>query len=1401
MNQTLNKLKYFSILFCVAILHSKGYAQTMITSFEDQKDMQKIYASEGVDFSRSTDFTSNGAFSCKAIFPANGGTLSINNIETIYVRNIESSHVSQAEVILYFLWTNETANISLIVEDSLDQTFTKQFILKKGANHVQLSLNEAKKVDLSKIKSIGLHTDKKHVFYIDYITLDQYQPVLEKLGRWDVEYSTEIKTSHYPWGSELVSGPIESYSISPVFDGRGIIELAQRLDLDFQVTTLGRSAGAEKYGFGDFYMRRSPGYAGDSTTFNLVHRYIAEDLLFSPEFDVIIWPGIHAWESYPAQIRNALLERVRKGTGLVLLYPISDESNSNLWEISPLKSTEAGNAQSRIKDAEISMMPDKFDTTKWVQTKAHYITRGIAFEAFPWGNMGVYPYQKNQSDVLIESSKGNPVLAVSNYGKGRVVAMAYPERGFLPRVDDPWETGLNYAYWEYMWSLVARSVVWVSDREPETFIKEAIRTTEGLTIKLENVIEDVSVNVQVLDDFGAIEEEISTSLRLKQTQLDIKFSKTLHGGKHLVNIQLKGDRGVYDWYSFMFSTGKIAEIVSVEKDKSELSVGEKVKTSVVVKADDLMEGMVTARLFDNYGRLVDEIAQEITIDGEEKINIVLNSENILTNLGKSDYILYVNGNQTDHKTIEHFFMQSRIWDDYDVTMYHFGPNPLPGVWPAVDRQLQELNVTTLAAYTLSNSKHANYKVQAQTRIKGVESPDSGPDLEYYKEMKAKYLETHDKSVLKRKYGLKDSVYLNSVREDLMNKLTEWKKFSPSAYYIYEEPSVTRYNDALDLCFRKSTLEAMRNWLKEEYVSLKALNEQWGTHFTQWQDVIPDDSREAIERGNYSSWADHRTFMEICWADQFKFVQDIVNEIDPGGLVQLSGTQSASSHNGYDYSRLNKYVGQMNPYDIDNQLEYHHNFNPDLKISGQAGYGALGKGVLYDYYNHLFLKETGGSYIFWQVSNLNPDLRFCQSGVDLKAGFDEILKRGIGRLISSYEPENELKIAVHFSYPSVHASWIVDGKIAPGPQANLSNTLQQFNRNRDGWVKILHDTGQGFGFISYSDIENGSLVSNGYKVLILPMSYALSDKEVQQIEIFVKQGGIVIADALPGVMDDHTKFRSKRELAEVFGIEARTYSRDELVTPKGESKLKITKASVLANWDGRPQFLYNEYGSGRAYLLNYFMDSYTDDKLHHNTASSLMKIRKLFDKENLKSSITLTASTGDPADGVEKYSFSENGSSTRLLGLLPGKTGDSKEINLHVDKSVHLYDIRNHKYLGEGNDFKINIKASVPELFGLVQGTIDHIKVIAPPNIVCGEKVILDFEVEGKGLRSLKSTVHIDVYNPDGKKINYYSGNCDLINSLGRYSFNTALDDPSGYWKIRLTETISGLEKVVLIAVN
>ncbi len=441
----MRKYWYFVLSFYSVFSSLNSNSQAHIISFEQESNLANVAVTEGVDISRSTDFPALGAYSCKAVFPDDGGTVYLNNINTSSRRNVEIIGLNYNEVLLYFIWTNQVAHISLIVEDSLSQSFSRQYTLKQGANHLQLPFSEAEKFDVKRIKSIGLRTEHANILYLDYITFDQYQPVLNKLGRWEVEYSTDIQTPHFPWGADLASGPIKSYSISPIFDGRGIVELAERLDLDMEVTTIGRNYGAEKYGFGDFYMRRSTGFERDSTTYNLAHKYIAEDMLFDPEYDVIIWPGLHKWESYASPIRKAIMERVEKGTGLVLLYPVGG-NNSDLWDISPLKSADAYDAQKKIKDAEISTIPNELDKSKWEPTETHYITRGIAFE------------------------------------------------------------------------------------------------------------------------------------------------------------------------------------------------------------------------------------------GTRSFETVLNSGNVITNLAKSEFLLHVDGNQVDHKVANIFFLQPRIWDDYDVTMYHFGPNPVPGPW-------------------------------------------------------------------------------------------------------------------------------------------------------------------------------------------------------------------------------------------------------------------------------------------------------------------------------------------------------------------------------------------------------------------------------------------------------------------------------------------------------------------------------------------------------------------------------------------------------------------------------------------------------------------------------------------------------------------------------------------------
>jgi hypothetical protein len=55
------------------------------------------------------------------------------------------------------------------------------------------------------------------------------------------------------------------------------------------------------------------------------------------------------------------------------------------------------------------------------------------------------------------------------------------------------------------------------------------------------------------------------------------------------------------------------------------------------------------------------------------------------------------------------------------------------------------------------------------------------------------------------------------------------------------------------------------------------------------------------------------------------------------------------------------------------------------------------------------------------------------------------------------------------------------------------------------------------FLATPEIEGGAL--KDYRILILPYSIAISDREARAIEQFLERGGIVYADGATGLMDE------------------------------------------------------------------------------------------------------------------------------------------------------------------------------------------------------------------------------------------------------------------------------------------
>jgi hypothetical protein len=1373
------------LLGILSYVPDAGAELQVFGSFEDPAEVAALTASTGVHISVSNRFPAWAGNSLEVKFPAGGGNLEYGRIPEDW---------RWQESLLAFVWSLQPAELTLSLKDLAGTEFDRTYRLRPGVNHLQLPLSEVKGLNLQTVRSLSLQTGTAGTFYLDYLALDRYHPVLEARGRWDIDYSMKVETPNVPWARPLAGGPLKVYAIADVADGRGIVELAQRLQMNFRATTIGSSAGINKWGFGDFYEQRSWGGEFWKDAYSLAHTYIADDLIHGPRYDVILWPGIQPWESYPPDVLDALRQRVESGTGLVIFYPFRRSSGpSHPWDPSPLKripdiKSEDSNNFNRNRFEE-------WDHSPWQPIGDHYITRGIPWDAFPWEQLAVPP-SRSTGQVLLKTLEGAPVLAVQTVGKGRVAAFAYSEKGMIPEIHNVFETGLHYSYHEYLWSLVARTVVWAAAREPETIIRKIETAPSGVTARVQNIPPGASLQVKVRGSFDETEAEGIAAATAANDGMEFKFPAGLPGGRHFAELRLLKDDKVLDWAAAVLNLPVPVVLESVAPGSDRVRAGDEVPVRLKLTSPHDVDCRVKVRLTDNFGRLLDQQEFDLAVNRIAEREVRLSTVGALTHLAMADCEVLVGGLRSDRRVAEVFVLQPRRWNDYDIVMYRFGPDPIPGIWSAIDRQMRRLNVTTLSSYSLSNSKHANYNVQAQTRISGQESPD-GPARNYYTAMKRKYLASGDKFALVREYCLDDPAYRGLVAEELKRLTAPWVPFSPMSYYVFEEPSLTCYGDAADICFSPHTMRALRSWLKEAYGSLDSLNRQWGTGFSDWNTVVPDDAPAAQARGNYSSWADHRTYMEKTYADTFAFVLKELRKSDPEGILLNSGTQISGSHNGCDYSRIDRYTRHLNAYDGGNQLDFHRCFSPELKISGGAGYGVLGKDVFYSFYDNLFKGSNGGAYIFWQYSTLDPDLTMSQSGKDMEAGFRELRGDGIGKLVGLATPDNH-GIALHYSYPSIHGTWIVDGKMKEEVSYNTSVSFDRFNENRDGWVKALKDSGLQFDFISYSDVEKGGLVSKGYKTFVLPMSVALSDKEIEAIREFVRQGGTIIADSLTGIMDGHCAFRDVRALLEVFGFEAGKGSREAIMAGKGREPVRPTGAHSLAEEGGVPLILVNRYGSGRAYYLNYFLDTYPEERREGRAETTLKRLQVVLNDAGISPKVRMAGVDGTPVSGCARYLF--NNGSTRLLGLVPDKgRTQPQRIRFSFEGDAAIYDVRKRQYLGTATGFETGIEPAVPRLFALVKRRITGLAATGPAPVRLGNEVRIEFTAQGTA--DLRSVAAITVEDPGGRIIPWYGGNEDIVSGMGAHSFRTALNDAPGVWKITIRETISGTQGEVKVEIR
>ena len=802
-------------------------------------------------------------------------------------------------------------------------------------------------------------------------------------------------------------------------------------------------------------------------------------------------------------------------------------------ELSPLVPIDLTPENSEFDEPQV---PGKTESSPWRRTGDNYITRAVPVESFPFHDLENFIYKASpDATVLIRTESGHPVLATKTLGKGRVVAFGYRNQGMSWHMPMSARGHFVDAYFEYFYSLLCRSLIYAAGREP------------AHTIDWEKVRADWR-----LKDFQGAIEKSGNGPKPKLTNLT--------PGRHFLEQQAGSD-----WNITVLDVAQPDRVENLQTSTKVLGEGQTVEVS--------FQSSRTARIevMDGLGRVI------ARAEGSGRVKLQVGRP-----LTHSGYVRATCGTAIEQLPVQ-FAASSREWNDYEVLMPWFGPKTYQPWIPAVDEQFRHIGITTLA------DPDRNFKVMTSAHLPGFGIYWYNRDG--YLKRKADFAQTGDTKHLVREVEFQSPQFDTGLRTQLDKNLRPMAPLKPMAVYLADESSVTFYGDAFDLSFAPEALAGLREWLQKQYPSLDALNASWGTAFKDWNAVRPMTTAEAQKHSNFAPWADHREYMESEFSRAFGKATALVHEMDPGGRASISGTQIPTAHNGCNWYQIDQQIDYLQPYSDGNQDPMHFLFRPGLTITGFTGYGLVGSEAQYQQWQRLFYGHSGAS-IFWHYTLLNPDLTMSEQGKALSEAFGR-LQSGIARVFMN-STVREDGVAIHFSMASARGAWITDGKIAAelGDSDKTSANFAELMKRRDGWTKSLEGQGIQFRFLATPQIESGML--DKYRVLILPYSIALGDKEAAEIERFMDRGGLVLGDEQTGRMDARCHWRKqplwagghkgfevtgprdlpmRRDLGGKFLVTVRTFGNSRL------TGLLPEKNSLVAAPDGAYDLLRGGFAAG------------------------------------------------------------------------------------------------------------------------------------------------------------------------------------------------------------------------------
>ena len=781
-------------------------------------------------------------------------------------------------------------------------------------------------------------------------------------------------------------------------------------------------------------------------------------------------------------------------------------------------------------------------------------------------------------------------------------------------------------------------------------------------------------------------------------------------------------------------------------------------------------------------------------------------------------------------------------DDYTVIMYYrYKPH-------------QQASLRKFSIY--------NGKIQPPTRISPFTAPDiaegwythgfgnyvdqtaipflapyhsNAYDIKHLKLLQAKdeYLKDRtNKNPFIREPSFFDEAAIAEHAKNLTTTVKNQRHLSP-LFYTTDETGVADLVCPWDFDFDPRALAAFREWLRTQYGSLAALNQQWETSFTDWQEVMPFTTDEMIARGggNYAPWADHRHFMNKTFAEALRFTSEIIHAAAPEALSGIVGGQMPSAFGGYDYWQLSGVIDMIEPYNIGNSREAWRSFAPE-KPAFMTAFSSSNTEVWRHWYQAL---HGDRGVIIYDEGNrfLDDDCNVLDYGKPFVPLYAE-LTGGIVKQITQAKPV-QAQVAIHYSHPSITAMWMRQNPdheldwVKRGSQHETESN--NFMHLRESTIKVLEDNFIPWEFVAYRQLELGMLLSKAPKVFIMPQSIAMSADEVVAITDYVNAGGIIIADAIPALMDEHCTTLPVGQLDDLFGIKrlgkaqdrssglTRTSTADTHNLAKQNKldlraieKLELTHdaQALYRSSDGNLAYIVRTVGKGLAIYLNADITDYHRWRLEPPKDAQVRQLfGDIFAHAGVPMNIQVAREDGSRAHGLECFEYPYGESNmyafhrnfrmrTSELGPasiqnIAALAGDwSVDVTLPVSGAI--YNARTGILLGTGNKVRTQVPEYTPLILSVVPEPVRLLSASLAP-VKRGGWISATITLDG-GASADAHIVNIRVEGPENAFPMTEAHNVLVRDGKGHWEYPIPENQVSGKYTLHLRDALTGVSAKV-----